>query len=753
MPSQAAGKVNVVLTVEAATYSATIDKAKAKLNELGGASKEMASHTVSSAAAASGALRGIEGAIPIRAAEKFLSMLPGVGAALTAAFPIIGALAVAEVIARGANELINFTKKTREAGAQFKASFQDMQNSSRLSNDELAKSNVELEKQIAKLTGKHENVLKDQLADARIEADKLAMSAANGAKQVKELLERNKASLLARVMGSDSTNEVFGNVNNFQNNKAEALQRFDDATHNGDATGAAKAKQDYEQQIKNERAYYRDQISLRSGYVKYAEGPNGSEQVRAQKGEYGAGTYASVNGDQSRTLTALRGALGLNYDEADKLDLTKEHNALVAQKDVAENAKTGADLKRKADADHLRALQEELSIRRTQLTEHEGESKGNFSQRQRETEIDFYSTHLHDFKEGTTEYKSVLEGLNTALRGWNETNHEGAEAVRTMLGNNGKLQDQLKGTTSSERDTQSYLAALSEQKSTLAELADKQAEARIADQERNGEITKLDAATQLATIHTQQYADALAKLAQQRKQIERNPDLSPDARRAKLAELDTQGQVLGQQRTYEQGQDADAVTDQTGKGAFSKSLRQYITETQDTAGQVRNIWSSSFTGINEQLSDMLSGQRTSWKGFFSSIAKDLANIFLQKGEAALFSGLLGGAGGGGLLSSVGTLFSGLGFADGGDPPPGVASLVGESGPELFVPKGPGTIVPNHKLGGGTTHNWHIDARGATDPAAVKAMVRQGIAEAAPALLSASQHASREAAARKPASRR
>jgi hypothetical protein len=43
----------------------------------------------------------------------------------------------------------------------------------------------------------------------------------------------------------------------------------------------------------------------------------------------------------------------------------------------------------------------------------------------------------------------------------------------------------------------------------------------------------------------------------------------------------------------------------------------------------------------------------------------------------------------------------LGFASGGSPPVGVPSMVGENGPELFVPNQSGTIIPNNKLGGGT----------------------------------------------------
>jgi len=48
-------------------------------------------------------------------------------------------------------------------------------------------------------------------------------------------------------------------------------------------------------------------------------------------------------------------------------------------------------------------------------------------------------------------------------------------------------------------------------------------------------------------------------------------------------------------------------------------------------------------------------------------------------------------GGGGDAWGGATIDDMLGFAGGGDPPVGVPSLVGERGPELFVPKVPGTI--------------------------------------------------------------
>jgi tape measure domain-containing protein len=56
-------------------------------------------------------------------------------------------------------------------------------------------------------------------------------------------------------------------------------------------------------------------------------------------------------------------------------------------------------------------------------------------------------------------------------------------------------------------------------------------------------------------------------------------------------------------------------------------------------------------------------------------------------------------------------FDFLKFADGGRPPVGRPSIVGERGPELFVPDRSGTIVPNHALGGSTNVVVNVDAGG------------------------------------------
>ena len=54
----------------------------------------------------------------------------------------------------------------------------------------------------------------------------------------------------------------------------------------------------------------------------------------------------------------------------------------------------------------------------------------------------------------------------------------------------------------------------------------------------------------------------------------------------------------------------------------------------------------------------------------------------------------------------------FGFANGGRPPKGRPSIVGERGPELFVPDSAGTIIPNHEMGGANIV-VNVDASGSS----------------------------------------
>jgi len=108
--------------------------------------------------------------------------------------------------------------------------------------------------------------------------------------------------------------------------------------------------------------------------------------------------------------------------------------------------------------------------------------------------------------------------------------------------------------------------------------------------------------------------------------------------------------------------------------------------------------------IKNGIAGLIKGTST-----LGDLLNNVADRFLDLAlNQALFGDILGAGGtkGGGLLGL-------LGFANGGRPPVGRPSIVGEKGPELFVPRSSGTIVPNNKLGGGgsTSVVVNVDASG------------------------------------------
>lgn len=141
---------------------------------------------------------------------------------------------------------------------------------------------------------------------------------------------------------------------------------------------------------------------------------------------------------------------------------------------------------------------------------------------------------------------------------------------------------------------------------------------------------------------------------------------------------------------------------------------------------IRETQLQTLTGLYESL--FRGGTKAIWDDFAQIgqrvIAQVLARFTLAKVTGGGFD--LGSA-----LSM--SLTSVLGFADGGRPPLGRVSVVGERGPELFVPDVAGTVVPNHALGGGGP-SITINAPGAT--AETVAMIRREILNAAPMLTAA-----------------
>ena len=102
--------------------------------------------------------------------------------------------------------------------------------------------------------------------------------------------------------------------------------------------------------------------------------------------------------------------------------------------------------------------------------------------------------------------------------------------------------------------------------------------------------------------------------------------------------------------------------------------------------------------IKNQITDAIMGAIDGTKSLgesLSSVLRMMAASFLNQG-----------------IGGIGRALKIPGFADGGRPPVGRPSVVGERGPELFVPDRAGTIIPNGAMGGANV-TVNVDASGSS----------------------------------------
>jgi lambda family phage tail tape measure protein len=186
------------------------------------------------------------------------------------------------------------------------------------------------------------------------------------------------------------------------------------------------------------------------------------------------------------------------------------------------------------------------------------------------------------------------------------------------------------------------------------------------------------------------------------REIERNNNLTKEAKEYLIAQ---ENALANASERYLRAQN-QAVKAQR-EGAFGEGfMKEAGTFFRDMPTELENgakAFQSVMGNMESALDNFVRTGKLSFKSLARSIIQDLIAIQLKASASSLFKSFLGGFG---FMNDKGgmELSGSLGFADGGNPPVGKASIVGERGPELFVPRTAGTIIPNHALAGvgGTT---------------------------------------------------
>ena len=122
-------------------------------------------------------------------------------------------------------------------------------------------------------------------------------------------------------------------------------------------------------------------------------------------------------------------------------------------------------------------------------------------------------------------------------------------------------------------------------------------------------------------------------------------------------------------------------------------FQSYFDSVKNGSLSLATITQGALKSAEDAIVNMMMGVKTNWKSLFKAILADLIRLQLRKALLGAFGGF---------------------FANGGRPPVGRPSIVGEKGAELFVPDSAGTIIPNHELGGSSQHttaeiNFNVQA--------------------------------------------
>lgn len=225
------------------------------------------------------------------------------------------------------------------------------------------------------------------------------------------------------------------------------------------------------------------------------------------------------------------------------------------------------------------------------------------------------------------------------------------------------------------------------------------------------------------TIRDRQATEQLSINQEKEKQNLYYENVFVSERDLKLAEsrLKTQSEI---DRIMREGVNlTPAVLDQLVKQQEELGKAREQTIMYSTAfDQLRGMSNSVFGSMNQAISNFVDTGKFKFADFTTSVIKNLLKIAMQAQATQILSYAGGASGIGGFIGSIfkgstggwtqsstglNVLPGDMTFADGGQPPINKPAIVGEHGPELFVPRTAGTIIPTQQLAGMTNNQPQI----------------------------------------------
>lgn len=315
------------------------------------------------------------------------------------------------------------------------------------------------------------------------------------------------------------------------------------------------------------------------------------------------------------------------------------------------------------------------------------------------TRVKEYDQYIAKLREGNKEFARAL--LNTPQASKKEPFTVGREVKAAKDTDAEKLRNQLTTikeiSLEYERQQRFALQQLQTRQAMNYMTRDERRLQEVVNQVLDSTSKKLDEIAKLKEIAASNGNDpkAIKALDEQAEAVQRLSNKYVEAART------SEAAAIRQQRTFQYG--------------WSKAFRQYAEDAYNYGRMGEEMFLSITGNMTNALDTFVETGKINFKNFAQSVIQDLIKIQLRMQMMQLFSmgarfamGAMAGGGGEG-TATVHDYSTPTGFATGGDPSSGVPHLIGENGPELFIPNRPGTIIPNNQLGdvmggGGTTIN-------------------------------------------------
>lgn len=182
-----------------------------------------------------------------------------------------------------------------------------------------------------------------------------------------------------------------------------------------------------------------------------------------------------------------------------------------------------------------------------------------------------------------------------------------------------------------------------------------------------------------------------------------------------MLELDTQRRIS----EVKENRDLTDSDKRMAENAIKRNqdLKSSFIVMEDSLKKMQLNYNAVFGNLESAIDKFAQTGKFSFKDFANSVIRDLALIQLKAAATSIFKTILNGIGlftGG--ATGGGEITGGSGLtprASGGTVSPSTAYMVGERGPELFVPRSSGTIIPNGAMAGMSQpqviNNYNIQA--------------------------------------------